>query len=545
MIIGRGWTGISTANEVADLGFQVLLIEDSELIDKQDLDFWIPSCGMDRATLLDEYAKLETEKQIEYLPRTDLKSCQGGVGNFVVELENEKGSLQRTVGAIVLAKELKAKPLFAEFGLEKSPNAVSLFDLEKKLESDALNRKQEWSGNRVVFLSGFHQEENILAQRRIMECVSELSKRGAQPYIYTRDLKLADKDLEKLYKESIEQGAIYFKTEQEPSIFANGEWIGHTDPVLQREVQLQADFLVVEEALTPSSNSLKLLDVFNINPGRDGLLQENNIHRLPVCTNRRGIFVAGSLRRVMTLEEVNTDAANVALNLHNCFEKIKEQYSSSRASIDKDKCCFCLTCYRCCPHGAIRLEDKPVISSLDCQGCGICASECPQEAISLIDVQVEEIKDSISKMFKQSEQEYTPKIIACCCQNSAYEAGMAAYKFDLDLPPGLEIVRVPCAGSINLDLVLSSLHKGADGVLIMGCHQDACKSVNGNTFAYHRNGRLQSILEEVGFSKDRVCFHTLAENMEIEFAQYAREMEGDLKELGPNPLLQTVSNALI
>ncbi len=543
-MIGEGWTGICTAKEIADFGFEVVLVEDNATLG-QDPEFWIPSYLMDRQELKNEYEGINKHELIEYLPERKLNGCTGTVGKFSVQLKGEKDTLDRTVGAIVLAHESRAVPLLESYGLKDAQNAVSLFQLEMMLESYDSRGQGEGllqNANQIAILYGFDQEGDILGQRRVMESVAKLEENGCDVYVYTRNLKVADKDLEELYKDNRNMGGIFFKLQEKPEILSDNS-ISHYDPVLLRELNLKPDILVVEEELKPSPSSERLIDILGLtNPG-DKFLQENNIHRLPVSTNRTGIYTVGTIRDIMSFSNIKADAANVAVRLNSCFEHVNKQYATTKAFVDKDKCCYCLTCYRSCPHGAIRLEDKPVISSFDCQVCGICASECPQEAITIVDVKWEEIKSAVSGVLKKSDKEYSPKIIAYCCENSAYEAGLAAKMFDRALPAGLEIIKVPCAGSMNLDLILSGLKEGADGILLLGCHPEACKSSKGNTFAYWRTWRLRKILEEVGFSGERIHFETLAENMDFEFSKYAMEMEEALKNLGPNPLMQPVSTS--
>jgi len=47
-----------------------------------------------------------------------------------------------------------------------------------------------------------------------------------------------------------------------------------------------------------------------------------------------------------------------------------------------DKCRKCKRCVDVCPMGAFHEgEDQMVINPDDCLGCGVCATECPTEAI--------------------------------------------------------------------------------------------------------------------------------------------------------------------
>lgn len=51
---------------------------------------------------------------------------------------------------------------------------------------------------------------------------------------------------------------------------------------------------------------------------------------------------------------------------------------------DKEKCTTCLTCWWACPEGCIyRTEDKMEFDLTYCKGCGICANECPADAIEM------------------------------------------------------------------------------------------------------------------------------------------------------------------
>ena len=54
------------------------------------------------------------------------------------------------------------------------------------------------------------------------------------------------------------------------------------------------------------------------------------------------------------------------------------------ANVDKDKCTGCETCVSECPSEAISMiDEKAEVDSDACIDCGVCVDACPEEAISL------------------------------------------------------------------------------------------------------------------------------------------------------------------
>jgi len=54
-----------------------------------------------------------------------------------------------------------------------------------------------------------------------------------------------------------------------------------------------------------------------------------------------------------------------------------------RPEIDLEKCIKCWRCWIFCPDAAIARNEHPVIDYDYCKGCGICANECPVDAIEM------------------------------------------------------------------------------------------------------------------------------------------------------------------
>jgi len=61
------------------------------------------------------------------------------------------------------------------------------------------------------------------------------------------------------------------------------------------------------------------------------------------------------------------------------------EWRTFKPLINNKKCTKCDLCYEYCPDSCIsKTEEYPEIDYEYCKGCGICAYECPKDAIYLI-----------------------------------------------------------------------------------------------------------------------------------------------------------------
>ncbi len=66
-------------------------------------------------------------------------------------------------------------------------------------------------------------------------------------------------------------------------------------------------------------------------------------------------------------------------------------WATFRPVRDRDKCTRCLLCWFYCPEGTIvRISDRgDLVTNYDyCKGCGVCANECPADAVKMVRVRV-------------------------------------------------------------------------------------------------------------------------------------------------------------
>jgi pyruvate ferredoxin oxidoreductase delta subunit len=62
-------------------------------------------------------------------------------------------------------------------------------------------------------------------------------------------------------------------------------------------------------------------------------------------------------------------------------------WRSYRPVWKKENCTRCMFCHIYCPEGAIKHDSKTDVMIFDfnfCKGCGICANECPANAVEMV-----------------------------------------------------------------------------------------------------------------------------------------------------------------
>jgi F420-non-reducing hydrogenase iron-sulfur subunit len=70
--------------------------------------------------------------------------------------------------------------------------------------------------------------------------------------------------------------------------------------------------------------------------------------------------------------------------------------------------------------------------------------------------------------------EFRPRIIAFLCNWCSYTGADLAGTSRMEYKSNIRVVRVMCSGRIEPTFVLEAFIKGADGVLVCGCHPGDC-----------------------------------------------------------------------
>ena len=128
---------------------------------------------------------------------------------------------------------------------------------------------------------------------------------------------------------------------------------------------------------------------------------------------------------------------------------------------------------------------------------------------------------------------WEPKIIAFLCNWCSYAGADLAGTSRIQYPSNIRVVRVPCSGRIDPFFILASLQKGADGVLVSGCHPGECHYLSGNYSARRKFALLKNLLEYAGLEVGRVQFSWVSASEGARFARVVEQVVARIEALGP------------
>ena len=119
-------------------------------------------------------------------------------------------------------------------------------------------------------------------------------------------------------------------------------------------------------------------------------------------------------------------------------------------------------------------------------------------------------------------------------RNAAFLAGSSRLVY----PADVKIIRVPCSCRVNPMFILRAFEKGADGVILCGCHPGDCHYSTGNYYARRRMALLFSMLDYIGVEHGRTRVEWVSAAEGVKFSQTMNEFVAKITSLGKNVRLE-------
>lgn len=130
-------------------------------------------------------------------------------------------------------------------------------------------------------------------------------------------------------------------------------------------------------------------------------------------------------------------------------------------------------------------------------------------------------------------EKFEPRIVAFFCNWCTYTAADLAGVSRLKYAPNVRVIRVMCSGRVDPQFVLEAFAKGADGVLLGGCHPGDCHYSEGNYKTLRRMKMLERMLRGMGIEDGRFRLEWISGAEGDKVRTVVNEMTERVRALGP------------
>ncbi|MFZ5649300.1 MAG: FAD-dependent oxidoreductase [Bacillota bacterium] len=389
LVIGGGVSGMNSALSMADQGYRVYLVEKSDKLGGMAYRIKEGLRGEDTQSYIAQLTeKVDSNSAIKVYTGTEVQDVKGFVGNFVTTLSNGD-EIQHGVTIIAIGGE-EYKP--SEYLYGQNDRVMTQLEMEEAMAAG--DARFAGAGNIVMIQCVGSREpgrgycSRVCCTKSIKLAIKLKDKNpDANVFILYRDIRSYG-FFEDLYTEARRKGVIFirYSVDQKPVVEEEGGKVKVTvtDHVLGQPVVIEADVVGLAAAILASPDNKKMNSLFKVPLNEDGFFLEAHMKLRPVDFASEGIFMAGVAHGPKNLEENISQARAAAGRAGTILAKSKLESHGVTAVVQPDKCAACLTCVRLCPYGAPKVRNYAAeIASVLCQGCGSCAGECPNKAITL------------------------------------------------------------------------------------------------------------------------------------------------------------------
>jgi heterodisulfide reductase subunit A len=406
LIIGGGVSGMTAALAIADSGFDVFLVERSDVLggNLQNL-YYVAEGENPRRLGRDLINRVRSHQRIATHIRTEVIDHGGHVGRFWANCRTTN-----TDGSMETFRIEHGVTIVATGGRETREH--SLLNLsgvitQQALEDKVVHHPQEIADLKdVVMIQCVQPEGTTEYCSRV--CCTNTMKNAIRIKLFNPDCQVTVlyKNIvtygfrEKYYTEARRLGVVFIRYTDDcaPEVVLEGERlrVRVKDPSLGRWLTLPADLIPLSMSIAPADGTRQLADMLRVPLSSEGFFAEAQMKLRPMDFMREGIFLAGMAHYPKFIEESISHALAAAARALTLLSQGNLHLGGVVAEVDPSLCVGCLTCTRTCPFGipqVIELEDRAGVGGLggaayidpaQCQGCGTCTGECPANAIQLM-----------------------------------------------------------------------------------------------------------------------------------------------------------------
>lgn len=420
LVVGGGIAGLTTALEVADAGYEVVLVERQAELGGRLRQIRETYAGLEplAGALAERVEAVQRHPRITVLTQCEVLSASGYVGNFQVEVgpsslvvaasatgEGETAKAVTTkkyeVGAIVVATGYELLPVarLGEYGAGRVPDVVDALEFEQLLAEGTPRRPSDGRvPKQVVFVqcAGSRDPERGLPYCSKFCCLYTAKQAllyrqrvpDGQATVFYIDLRTAGRRYEEFLQRAMEEGQVLYLRGKVAKVFRQGErvMVWGADTLTGRTVEVAADLVVLATGAVPSAGAAELGRRLRATTDGLGFFNEAHPKLRPVESQTAGIYLAGAAQAPKDIAETVSQAGAAAAKVLSLFSRLELVQEPTVATVDPELCAACGLCVASCPYQARQINERLRVAEVNpalCQGCGACVTACPNKACAV------------------------------------------------------------------------------------------------------------------------------------------------------------------
>jgi len=460
--------------------------------------------------------------------------------------EDQERTYNYKIGSIIVATGFQKfdATKIPEYGYGRHTNVVTTFEFERLINAAGptsgelvrpsdLKRPKKIAfincvGSRDVrhnpYCSNFCCMESIKDSLLIKEHWPDVDVS-----IYFMDIRAFGKGFEELYTRSREEGVHYVRgrpSQIQENLENNNLVISVEDTQAGRLITDEFDLVVLSVGAEGRKDSIP----FPVSKDPDGFYIEAHPKLKPVDTPSDGVFIAGGAEAPKDIRESVTQASAAAGRVTRLLSKGEFHVEPLFAYVDPEKCNSCGICATRCPYNAITVVKKKKkgekgtpahVNPVLCKGCGTCAADCPQDAIEMTNFTDAMIFRQIDIGLRDNAED---KVLIFACNWCSYAGADLAGTSRVQYPTNTRIIRTMCSGRVDVDYIKRAYERGAGAVMLTGCHPQDCHYISGNDFAVKREKKIRRWMKKQGIADERFIIEWMSAAEGKKFGEVVSEM---------------------
>jgi heterodisulfide reductase subunit A len=391
LVVGGGIAGMKAALAVADSGTEVDLIEISGQLGGNLR--WIAETIEGFSTqpfLNDTIQSVEKHPLVRVHMETKVISSFGEAGHFMTSVENSKKEVRIIEHGAVIIATGGGEPVITSFGRGTSDKIITQKEFEDKIAERSID-PASISSVVMIQCAGTREEPKNYCSR-ICCCVAlkqALFFKKHNPeiaiYVLYRDM-MSYGFTETYYTQARNAGVIFIRytkdLKPEVDVSDSGLKVRCLEPILGENVEIAADLIILAAGVIPNLPA-GLTSAFGSSCDTDGFFLEAESKWRPVDSIKEGVFACGLAHSPRNIAESVATAEAAAQRAVRILSKKLLPSGKVVAKVRHSLCSLCKQCIEACPYGARSIDtdnEKILINPVMCQGCGICATVCPNKS---------------------------------------------------------------------------------------------------------------------------------------------------------------------